>query len=68
MSSNDLTNRIRKNLKRLQGFFEKEGVTAYRIYDRDIPEYPYIIDKYGHELVVYDRRKKSSIGIIPKKQ
>ena len=31
---------------------KREGLEAYRIYDRDIPEYPYSIDLYGKALVV----------------
>ena len=38
--------KIMKNLEKLKGEMEKEGVTCYRIYDADIPEYAAAIDIY----------------------
>ena len=38
--------KIMKNLGRLRDEMEKEGVTCYRIYDADIPEYAAAIDVY----------------------
>ncbi len=38
--------KIMKNLEALKGEMEKEGVTCYRIYDADIPEYAAAIDMY----------------------
>lgn len=39
-------NRLKKNLARLQPLMEREGVTSYRIYDADMPEYSAAIDLY----------------------
>ena len=39
-------NRLAKNLKRLKGWVDKEGVGAYRLYDADMPEYAFAIDLY----------------------
>jgi len=39
-------NRIAKNLKRLRGWVKSAGVTCYRIYDADMPEYAFAIDQY----------------------
>ncbi|WP_455207796.1 bifunctional 23S rRNA (guanine(2069)-N(7))-methyltransferase RlmK/23S rRNA (guanine(2445)-N(2))-methyltransferase RlmL [Kaarinaea lacus] len=41
-----LENRLKKNLKHLQKWANKTGVTCYRIYDADIPEYNFAIDLY----------------------
>ncbi len=38
--------KIMKNLDNLKDEMEKEGVTCYRIYDADIPEYAAAIDMY----------------------
>ena len=38
--------KIMKNLESLKPEMEKEGVTCYRIYDADIPEYAAAIDMY----------------------
>ncbi len=39
-------NRIAKNLKRLRAWIKREGVSCYRIYDADMPEYAFAIDRY----------------------
>ena len=40
------SNRLRKNLKRLRGWAARSGVTCYRLYDADMPEYAFAIDLY----------------------
>lgn len=39
-------NRLGKNLKRLQGWADKEGISCFRVYDADMPEYAFAIDLY----------------------
>jgi 23S rRNA (guanine2445-N2)-methyltransferase / 23S rRNA (guanine2069-N7)-methyltransferase len=39
-------NRLTKNLKRLRGWAERSGVSCYRLYDADMPEYSFAIDLY----------------------
>ena len=39
-------NRLAKNLKRLRGWAQREGVSCYRLYDADMPEYAFAIDSY----------------------
>jgi 23S rRNA (guanine2445-N2)-methyltransferase / 23S rRNA (guanine2069-N7)-methyltransferase len=39
-------NRLRKNLKRLGKWARKQGVTCYRLYDADLPDYNFAIDWY----------------------
>lgn len=41
-----LANRLAKNDKHLRRWARREGVFAYRLYDRDIPEIPLAIDRY----------------------
>ncbi|WP_133501519.1 bifunctional 23S rRNA (guanine(2069)-N(7))-methyltransferase RlmK/23S rRNA (guanine(2445)-N(2))-methyltransferase RlmL [Cognatilysobacter terrigena] len=41
-----VANRLRKNLKRLKAWREREGVTCFRAYDADLPEYSAAIDVY----------------------
>ncbi len=52
-----LRNRIAKNEKRLRKWARSEGAEAYRLYDRDIPEIPLAIDRYGEALLLalYER-------------
>jgi 23S rRNA (guanine2445-N2)-methyltransferase / 23S rRNA (guanine2069-N7)-methyltransferase len=39
-------NRLAKNLKRLKSWVGKTGVSCYRLYDADMPEYAFAIDIY----------------------
>jgi 23S rRNA (guanine2445-N2)-methyltransferase / 23S rRNA (guanine2069-N7)-methyltransferase len=40
-------NRLSKNWKRLRSWADKAGVSCYRVYDADMPEYAFAIDHYG---------------------
>jgi 23S rRNA (guanine2445-N2)-methyltransferase / 23S rRNA (guanine2069-N7)-methyltransferase len=40
-------NRITKNLNQLKSWAEREGVSCYRLYDADMPEYSFAIDRYA---------------------
>jgi len=51
----EFENRLKKNQKKLKGYLKQENTTAYRLYDRDIPDYPYIVDVYGDYVIVYER-------------
>lgn len=44
-----VANRLRKNLKGLRAWREREGVTCFRAYDADIPEYACAVDVYTTE-------------------
>lgn len=50
---NSFSNRLKKNLKVLQTWAQKFPCTAYRIYDRDIPEFAVSIDYYSGFLVIH---------------
>jgi 23S rRNA (guanine2445-N2)-methyltransferase / 23S rRNA (guanine2069-N7)-methyltransferase len=47
-----LVNRIRRNRRRLRARLEAEGITCFRLYDRDIPELPLLVDWYEGRLHV----------------
>lgn len=42
-------NRLKKNWAKLEPWARRENVGAWRLYLRDIPEYPFVIDVYGGE-------------------
>lgn len=42
-----VANRLRKNLKKLAPWLKREGVSCYRAYDADLPEYSAAIDVYA---------------------
>ncbi len=45
-------NRLRKNRKRLLRWARKQRFEAFRLYDRDIPEYAVTVDVLGEDVVV----------------
>ena len=60
-----LANRINKNLKHLGRWARKNAVSAYRVYDADIPEFALAIDLYqADELhaVVYEYRPPATVA------
>lgn len=44
-----VANRLRKNDKRLSAWRRRRGVTCYRVYDADLPEYAAAIDLYQED-------------------
>lgn len=44
-----VANRLRKNLKRFKSWREREGVSAWRAYDADLPEYSAAVDVYEED-------------------
>jgi 23S rRNA (cytosine1962-C5)-methyltransferase len=39
-------NRLAKNYKHISKWARRQGISCYRIYDHDIPQFPFAIDKY----------------------
>lgn len=50
-----IANRLKKNYDRIFPWAQRNHVDAFRIYDRDIPEYPFILDLYKNIGVIYDK-------------
>ncbi|MBX3040211.1 MAG: class I SAM-dependent methyltransferase [Bdellovibrionaceae bacterium] len=50
-----IRNRLDKNNKKLSPWAARLPTEAWRLYDRDIPEYPFIVDIYLDHAVVWDR-------------
>ncbi|ULJ59676.1 class I SAM-dependent methyltransferase [Wielerella bovis] len=52
MSSNinDFINRLGKNLKHQLKWAKRQNIEAWRIYDKDIPQFPFAIDVYGEHI------------------
>jgi 23S rRNA (cytosine1962-C5)-methyltransferase len=55
-----LLNRITKNQRHLGKWARREGLEAFRLYDRDIPEFPFAIDRYRDWLhvQVFERKRE----------
>ncbi len=56
-----LANRIGKNLRHLRKRLAREGITCYRAYDRDLPEYALAIDVYEDWLHLQEYRAPASV-------
>lgn len=54
-----ITNRLEKNFKKLKPWAQRNKIEAYRLYDRDIPEFPFIVDIYKDYFLVYDKSVES---------
>ncbi len=59
--SDDLANRITKNLRKLKNFIKQGHTDAYRVYDMDIPEYAIAVDRYADWLHVQEYAPPKSI-------
>lgn len=57
-------NRLRKNARTFLRWAGRRGLTAVRLYDRDIPEFPFVVEWYDGRihLVEYPRRKALKEG------
>ena len=56
--SNPLSNRIKKNLKIIRPYLQKNNLSCYRIFDWDMPEYPLCIDRYEDMVHVAEYKTK----------
>ena len=48
--ANEFANRLRKRARHLRRWPTKRGITCYRLYERDIPEVPLVVDRYEDAL------------------
>lgn len=55
-------NRLRKNLKSIGRWAQKEGHSCYRLYDADMPEYSFAIDCYGRHVHMQEYKAPISVS------
>lgn len=53
-SDDEFSNRLKKNLKKLQAWVKKNDTNAYRVYDADLPNYNFAIDRYADYVIVQE--------------
>ncbi len=51
-------NRLTKVFRHLQKQAKRQGITCYRIYDHDLPEFPFAIELYGENLYVAEYKRR----------
>jgi 23S rRNA (cytosine1962-C5)-methyltransferase len=54
-------NRLLKVHRHLSRQATRQGITCYRLYDRDLPEFPLIIDRYGDRVQVAEYRSRHTL-------
>jgi len=57
-------NRLSKNIKHLSKWARKEGVSCYRIYDADIPQYAVAVDVYEDWVHVQEYEPPKSVDAV----
>lgn len=55
-------NRVKKNLKTLRGWRKAEGITCFRVYDKDIPEFAVAVDVYENYAHIQEYQPPSRIN------
>ena len=55
-------NRLKKNQRKLDGWRKKSGISCYRLYDADIPEYAVAVDIYDQSIYVQEYAPPSTIS------
>ena len=55
-------NRLEKVYKHLSKQAKRQGVSCYRIYDHDLPEFPFIIEIYEDKLYVSEYKRRHSMS------
>ena len=53
MNQSDFINRLKKTYKQRAKWARKQGICAYRLYHRDIPDVPVIVDIYNEDIVLW---------------
>jgi 23S rRNA (cytosine1962-C5)-methyltransferase len=55
-------NRLEKVYKLIGKQAKQQGITCYRLYDKDMPEHPVIIDVYEKDVVVYEYESRHKLS------
>lgn len=66
LDATPFANRLRKNARHLFRWAQQRGLTAFRLYDRDVPEFPYVVEWFDGRvhLVEFPRRKSLRSGSL----
>ncbi len=54
----DLVNRLRKRQKHLRKWARRRDISCYRLYEKDLPDQPLIIDWYDGDVVLWTLERK----------
>ncbi len=68
LAAPDFANRLQKNRKKIEKWAQKEGITAYRLYDADLPEYNLAVDVYDDHVVVQEYAAPKNVDTTKARQ
>ena len=54
-------NRLAKVYKHLHKQAVRQGIGCYRIYNHDLPEFPFIIERYDEKLYVSEYKRRHNL-------
>ncbi|AKO31576.1 23S rRNA (guanine(2445)-N(2))/(guanine(2069)-N(7))-methyltransferase [[Haemophilus] ducreyi] len=57
----DFANRLTKNIKKIEKWAKQQQLDAYRLYDADLPEYNFAVDRYSDHIVIQEYAAPKSI-------
>ncbi|VFP83130.1 Ribosomal RNA large subunit methyltransferase K/L [Candidatus Erwinia haradaeae] len=57
----DYANRLKKNIRKLEKWAQRQLIECYRIYDRDLPNYNVAVDRYKDWIVIQDYAKLKTL-------
>lgn len=60
-NENEFGNRLRKNLRQMLKWAGREGVSCFRVYDRDLPDYNLTVDLYGKWALIQEYAPPKSV-------
>lgn len=66
--ANAFRNRLKKNIKALKKWVRQEDLSAYRVYDADMPEYNVAVDRYGEVVIVSEYAPPAEIAVARAEQ
>jgi 23S rRNA (cytosine1962-C5)-methyltransferase len=55
-------NRLQKVFRHIGKQASRQGIECYRVYDHDLPEFPFIIEVYGDKLYVSEYKRRHSLS------
>lgn len=55
-------NRLQKVYKHLGKQAARQGISCFRVYDHDLPEFPFLIEIYGAKLYVSEYKRRHSLS------
>jgi 23S rRNA (cytosine1962-C5)-methyltransferase len=55
-------NRLQKVYKHLSRQAQRQGVSCYRIYDHDLPEFPFVIELYEDKVYMAEYKRRHSLN------